>query len=109
MKDHSMTNDSMAHAFRNNRVGPVLRACSITAGVVEAAEEDNPGKAIRVDDKVAYVRIDAEGELILRRKTLEQALGRPFKMSELEVNLSSFAGRIQTTDDYVRFYYEKTL
>lgn len=104
-----MTKDRTAQAFRNNRVGPVLRACSITAGVVEAAEEDNPGKDIHVDDKVAYVRIDAEGELILRRKTLEQALGRPFRMSELEINLGSFAGRIETTDDYVRFYYEKTL
>lgn len=104
-----MTQDSTAQAYRNNRVGPVLRACSITAGVVEAAEEDNPGKDIRVDDKLAYVRIEAEGELILRRKTLEQALGRPFRMSELEINLGSFAGRIETTDDYVRFYYDKTL
>ena len=105
-----MSNDrSTADAYRNNRVGPVLRACGITAGVVEAAEEDNPDKAIRVDDKLAYVRIDCEGELILRRDTLERALGRPFKMSELEVNLASFAGRIETTENHVRFYYEKTL
>ncbi len=98
-----------ADGFRNNRVGPVLRASAITEGVIEAAEEDNPGKDIRVDDKVAYVRIDTEGELVLRRATLERTLGRPFRMSELEVNLASFAGRIETTDDYVRFYYEKTL
>ncbi|QYY29584.1 MULTISPECIES: MmoB/DmpM family protein [Cupriavidus] len=103
-KDHNT-----AEAYRNNRVGPVLRASSITSGVIEAAQEDNPGKEIRVDDKLAYVRIDTDGELILRRATLEDALGRPFRMSELEVNLSSFAGRIETTDDYVRFYYEKTL
>ncbi|ADG20658.1 MmoB/DmpM family protein [Paraburkholderia sp. BR13439] len=101
--------DKTAEAYRNNRVGPVLRASSITAGVIEAAHEDNPGKVIRVDDKLAYVRIDADGELILCRATLEEALGRPFRMSELEVNLSSFAGRIETTDEYVRFYYEKTL
>ncbi len=104
-----MSTDNTAHAYRNNRVGPVLRASSITAGVIEAAHEDNPGKEINVDDKLAYVRIYADGELILRRATLEEALGRPFRMSELEVNLSSFAGRIETTADYVRFYYEKTL
>nr|AAG40797.1 Tbc2D monooxygenase [Burkholderia cepacia] len=104
-----MSIDNTAEAYRNNRVGPVLRASIITAGVIEAAQEDNPGKSIRMDDKFAYVRIDTDGELILRRATLEEALGRPFKMSELEVNLSSFAGRIETTDDYVRFYYEKTL
>ncbi|HUN90498.1 MAG TPA: MmoB/DmpM family protein [Burkholderiaceae bacterium] len=104
-----MTDRKTAEAYRNNRVGPVLRASEITAGVIEAAREDNPGKEIRVDDKVAYVRIDTEGELILRRATLEAALGRPFKMSELEVDLGSFAGRIETGDEYVRFYYEKTL
>lgn len=104
-----MSNDKTAQAYRNNRVGPVLRASSITAAVIEAAEEDNPGKTIRVEDKLAYVRIDTEGELILRRATLERALGRPFKMSELEVNLGSFAGRIETADEHVRFYFEKNL
>ena len=103
----------MSHAvsdgYKNNRVGPVLRCSEITEAVIDAAREDNPGKDIRVDDKLAYVRIDTDGELILRRATLEQTLGRPFKMSELEVNLSSFAGRIETTEDQVRFYYTKSL
>lgn len=104
-----MNANATADAYRNNRVGPVLRASSITAGVIEAAQEDNPGKDIHVDDKVAYVRIDTDGELILRRSTLEQTLGRPFRMVELEVALGSFAGHIETTEDYVRFYYHKTL
>lgn len=104
-----MSQQRTADAYRNNRVGPVLRASEITEGVIEAAQEDNPGKTINVDDKIAYVRIDTEGELILRRETLERTLGRPFKMAELEVNLGSFAGRIETSDDHVRFYFEKTL
>jgi len=103
-----MSDTTTAEAYRNNRVGPVLRASPLTAAVIEAAEEDNPGKTIRVDDKLAYVRIDCEGELILRRETLERALGRPFRMSELEVELGSFAGRIETTEDHVRFYFNKT-
>ncbi len=104
-----MTDLKTADAYRNNRVGPVLRMSDITDAVIEAAQEDNPGKTIRVDDKVAYVRIDTDGELILRRTTLERALGRPFRMSELEVNLGSFAGHIETSDDHVRFYLNKTL
>ena len=104
-----MSEQKTAEAYKNNRVGPVLRMSDITEAVIEAAQEDNPGKTIRVDDKVAYVRIDTEGELILRRATLERALGRPFRMSELEVNLGSFAGRIETSDDHVRFYFAKTL
>lgn len=104
-----MDTKDVVNAYRNNRVGPVLSAGEMTAGVIEAAEEDNPDKVIRVEDKIAYVRIDTDGELILRRETLERTLGRPFKMSELELQLGSFAGRIETTADYVRFYYEKSL
>ncbi len=104
-----MSTHEAAQGYRNNRVGPILRAGPLTAGIIEAAEEDNPGKIIRVDDKVAYVRIDTDGELILRRSTLERTLGRAFRMSEFEVNLGSFAGRIETTDEHIRFYYEKTL
>lgn len=98
---------SIATAHLNNRVGPVMRAGELAEAVVEAAREDNPGKEIRVDDKRAYLRIDTNGELILRRATIESALGRPFKTSDLEVDLSSFAGRIETNQEYVRFYFEK--
>lgn len=105
----NVTVKDVANGYRNNRVGPILRAGPLTAGVIEAAEEDNPGKTINVDDKLAYVRIDTEGEMILRRETLERTLGRPFRMQELEINLGSFAGRIEMTEDHVRFYYEKTL
>jgi len=98
-----MRNERKDPTARNNGVGPVLRASDLTAGIVGVVLEDNPGKEVRVQDKVAYVRIDAKGELVLRRVSLERALGRPFKVSELEVNLSSFSGRIETADDHVRF------
>jgi toluene monooxygenase system protein D len=99
--------DATRLTVSNNRVGPVLRASEITEGVIEAAREDNPDREIRVDDKRAYVRIETDHELVLRRATLERTLGRPFRMSEFEVNLSSFAGRIETTPDYWRFYVTK--
>ena len=31
-------------------------------------------------------------------------LGRPFKLHELEVNMPSFAGRIDTSTEMIRFY-----
>lgn len=94
---------------RNNAVGPVLRAGEVADAVVEALREDNPGKEFTVEDRVAYVRAETEGECIVRAETVARVLGRPFKIAELEVNLSSFSGRIETTDDTMRFYFEKRL
>lgn len=99
----------IASAHLNNSVGPILRQGALAKAVAEAAEADNPGKSITVDDKVAYVRISTDGEMVLRRQTIEEMLGKPFRMSELEVELSSFAGRIDMSADQVRFYFERTL
>ena len=96
-------------AARKNAVGPVLRAGEVADAVVEALEEDNPGKEFTVEDRVAYVRAETEGECVVRAETVARVLGRPFKIAELEVNLSSFSGRIETTDDTMRFYFEKRL
>ncbi|TDU25532.1 toluene 4-monooxygenase protein D [Panacagrimonas perspica] len=99
----------IASAHLNNRVGPVLRQGELAKAVAEAAEIDNPGKVITLDDKVAYLRVSTEGEMILRRETIEEMLGKPFRMSELEVELSSFSGRIENNAEQVRFYFEKKL
>lgn len=93
----------------NNLVGPVMRQGDLAKAVAEAAEIDNPDKTISIDDKVAYLRIQTENEMIIRRETIESTLGRPFKMRELEIDLSSFAGRIQLDTDQVRFYFDKRL
>ena len=96
-------------AHLNNKVGPVVRAGEMATAVCEAAIEDNPDRDIEIDDKVAYVRIQTDDELILRRATLEQMIGRDFEMRELEVNLASFAGKIEFESDQVRFYFNKHL
>jgi toluene monooxygenase system protein D len=95
--------------LNNNNVGPIIRAGDLVEPVIETAQIDNPGKEIRVNDKRAYVRIEADDELILTRETLEEQLGRPFNMQELEINLASFAGQILADEDQIRFYFEKTL
>lgn len=95
--------------LHNNNVGPIIRAGDLVEPVIETAEIDNPGKEIRVQDKGAYVRIETDDELILTHETLEEQLGRPFSMQELEINLASFAGQILADEDQVRFYFDKTL
>jgi len=108
-KEKAMSTSSSAQAYHNNMVGPVMRAGDLAMAVIEAAKVDNPGKEIFVDDKRAYIRIHAEQEMILREATIEEELGRPFKMNDLEVDLSSFAGQIESQDKAVRFYFTKTL
>ncbi len=103
-----MSSNHISTAHLNNRVGPVLRQGALAKAVVEAAEADNPDRVIVVDDKVAYVRISTDGEMILRRATIEEMLGQPFQIRDLEVELSSFAGRIDNAEEYIRFYFEKT-
>lgn len=93
----------------NNLVGPVMRHGDLAKAVAEAAEIDNPGKSILVDDKVAYLRIQTDGEMIIRRQTIEDGLGRPFQMRQLEIDLSSFAGKIDMNDERVRFFFSKHL
>ena len=99
----------IATAYQNNRVGPVMRHGELAQAVAEAAQIDNPGKTIAVDDKIAYVCIETEGELVLTRATIEELLGRPLSMNDLEVELASFAGRIDTGAEQVRFYYATRL
>jgi toluene monooxygenase system protein D len=86
-------------------VGPVMRSGDLALAIIEAAKIDNPDKEVFVDDKRAYMRIHTEHEMILRRETIEEELGRPFKMNDLEVDLSSFAGQIETGSDFIRFYF----
>ena len=54
----------------------------------------------------------SDGETVLVPQSdvsIEEELGRPFRMNDLEVDLSSFAGQIESRDDSVRFYFAKKL
>jgi toluene monooxygenase system protein D len=87
-------------------VGPILQSGEIARAVADAAEIDNSPRRVEVRDRGSYVRVEVEGgECILRRATIEAELGRPFRMSELELNMSSFVGRIDTGTELVRFYH----
>jgi toluene monooxygenase system protein D len=88
-------------------VGPILRAGEWAEVIAEAATRDNPGRDVRVEDRGGYVRVHCPRECVLREATVQSILGQPFKMRELEVNLSSFSGHIEYGSDYVRFFYAR--
>jgi len=93
----------------HNRVGPILRTGELADAIISALEEDNPGKEFHIEDRLAYVRVVTDNECVIRRNTMQEILGRPFEMQELEVVLGSFSGQIQADEEFVRFYFSKTL
>jgi len=92
-------------ASRPRMAGPVLRSSELALAAVDAIREDNPNKDVIVDDHGGYIRIEAEGGLVLRKETMEEFLGRSFSVQEIEVDLISFSGQIELTDDCIRWYF----
>ncbi|PWR19238.1 MmoB/DmpM family protein [Zavarzinia aquatilis] len=90
----------------NNMVGPVLRAGELADVIVEAIRRDNPDDDVNVIDKRAYLRVQVDGECVVRRATVEELLRRPFLMQEIEPILASFAGQIEATERYIRFFLD---
>jgi phenol hydroxylase P2 protein len=65
--------------------------------VIDAIEADNPHAT--VNHYPAMVKIDAPGRLEIRRASVEERVGRPWDVQELQLGLISLAGNIDETED----------
>ncbi|AQR65827.1 monooxygenase [Aquaspirillum sp. LM1] len=65
--------------------------------IVEAIVEDNPGAI--VSDQPAMVKVDVPGQLVIRRATVEDKMGRAFDLQELQLHLITISGHLDETDD----------
>ena len=92
--------------MKKRMAGPVLRGSEVSVAVVEAIRADNHDKDVLVDDHGAYLRVEAEDGLVVTRDSVEAALGRSFNMQEIELHLASFSGKIEMTEDYVRWFFK---
>jgi toluene monooxygenase system protein D len=97
------------HTAVNNMAGPVFRGGDMAMAALDAIREDNPEKEIKIVDHGAYLRVEAEGGLIVRRKTMEQILGRPFNMQELEISITGFSGKIDAQEEFMLWYFKSTV
>ncbi|MGC5564111.1 MmoB/DmpM family protein [Streptomyces sp. FR-108] len=90
-------------------VGPVIRGLDgdLAEAVAAAIEQDNPEAQVVVDDQGGYVRISVPRRCVLSRASLEEELGRTFRLSELEPALAAFAGRLMQTEDQLVWYLER--
>lgn len=68
-----------------------------TRPVVEAIELDNPAATVIYEP--AMVKIDAPDELIIRRSTIEEQIGRDYDLHELQVNLITMSGHLDEDED----------
>ena len=65
--------------------------------IVDAILADNP-EAV-VNEQPAMVKVDVPGRMVIRRSTIEDQIGRPFDLQELQVNLITLSGHIDESDD----------
>ena len=77
-------------------VGPIIQAGEMAEAIIEAAGIDNEGSKVNIVDRGSYIRIQLESECILRRETIENSLGRPFRMADIELVMPGYEGRIDT-------------
>lgn len=88
----------------DNPVGPILRMSDEVDAVIEAIRDDNPDREIEVIDRGAYVRVQADGYLVVTEESLQRHLGSDFRIRSLEVMLTAFAGRIKTASDQIEWH-----
>ncbi len=74
-----------------------LQANEETRPIIDAIELDNP-RAV-VNRQPAMVKIDAPDELVIRRQTIEEQLGRAFDLQELQINLITLSGNVDEDDE----------
>ena len=80
-----------------SKVFIILQANEDTRPIVEAIEQDNPDA--EVVHEPAMVKVQAEGNLIVRRETIEEEIGREFDMQELNINLITLSGNVDEDED----------
>ena len=65
--------------------------------IIDAILADNPAAVL--NEQPAMVKIDAPGQMSIKRASIEERLGRPFDLQELQLHLITLSGHIDETDD----------
>ena len=96
----------MTDAVEYDAVGPIMRVGEIAEAVIDAVELDNPDRDVFVTDRGDYLHIHTLNDCRLTKASLERSLGRAFDLALLEIEMPSFAGRMQTSDREYRWYFK---
>ena len=71
--------------------------------IIEAAEKDNDN--LVVERAPAMVRLVHDGEVIIRKETVEELTGMEWDPQDIHLVLITVGGNIDEGDDYFRVYW----
>ena len=74
-----------------------------TRQIVDAILHDNPHAV--ANEQPAMVKIDAEGKLVVRRETIEELIGRPYDLQEMQIHMITMSGNLDQTDDEMTLFW----
>jgi phenol hydroxylase P2 protein len=87
----------MTSSQKVRTVGVDLQDSEESRPLLEAIEEDNPeANLLRMP---GLVKVQAPRELVIRRETVEQRMGREWETHEFQMNIVSYSGHIAVWDD----------
>ncbi|MDD3517313.1 MAG: MmoB/DmpM family protein [Chromatiales bacterium] len=81
----------------NNHVYIALQNNEEARAIIEAIERDNPNAS--VNHFPAMVKIDGDGRIEVRRKTVEELIGRDWDPQEIHLHLVSISGNVDEDED----------
>ena len=87
----------MNDEHKTRTVGIDLQDSEESRALVDAIEEDNPDA--RSPGCPVWCRSSRPRELVIRRETVEQHMGREWETHELQVHIVSYSGNIAEWDD----------
>ena len=74
-----------------------------TRQIVDAILQDNPSAV--ANEQPAMVKIDAENKLVVRRETIEELIGRPYDLQEMQIHMITMSGNLDQTDDEMTLFW----
>jgi len=87
-------------------VGPVVNKGEIGEAILDAIKIDNPGKSVNIEEHDSYLRIQVEGECLVKFATVSEMLGTEVTSSDLERNMPSFEGFIRVSSSQLKWVAE---
>ena len=73
--------------------------------IVEAIEQDNP--EVVVIHQPAMIRMECEGQLVVKKATVEEKMGQSWDVQVLHLNLVTIGGNVDEDDEQLTLSWNR--